>query len=70
MYYAKYWNEDLGAGECKQLAAWPHENMTAMLASVDVNSTNESLTRPSIYLTNIMASSHGNIISNKFTTSG
>jgi len=28
IYYAKYWDEDLGAGECKQLAAWIHEPVT------------------------------------------
>ena len=27
IYWAKYWAEDLGAGECAQLAAWPHEKV-------------------------------------------
>jgi len=67
IYWAKYWNEDLGAGECKQLAAWPHEQMSAMIASVDNATTNDLLTRPSIYLTNLTASSHGFVLPNRFT---
>ena len=27
IYWSKYWNEDLGADECKKLAAWPHETI-------------------------------------------
>lgn len=28
IYWAKYWNKDLGVGECRQLANWNHETMT------------------------------------------
>lgn len=66
IYWAKYWDEDLGAGECKQIAAWPHENMTAILTSVE---TNISETRPNIYLTNISTSSHGTFTSSHFSAS-
>ena len=31
----KYWDEDLGTGECLQLAAWPHEKMTAIITGVN-----------------------------------
>lgn len=68
IYWAKYWNEDLGAGECKQLAAWPHERMTAIIAAIDNDKTNDALTRPSIYLTNLTASSHAFVLPPKFST--
>ena len=67
IYEAKYWNEDLGAGECKQLAAWPHERMTALIAAVHTDKTNDTLTRPSIYLTNLTASNHGFVLPTKFS---
>ena len=35
IYWAKYWNEDLGAGECRQLAAWPHEQMEFAVEDYD-----------------------------------
>ena len=35
VYWAKYWNEDLGAGECRQLAAWPHEQMEFAVEDYD-----------------------------------
>lgn len=28
IYWAKYWSEDLGQGECKRIASWPHEPIT------------------------------------------
>ena len=28
IYWAKYWNKDLGVGECRNLACWNHEPMT------------------------------------------
>ena len=69
IYWARYWNEDLGAGECKQLAAWPHEHMTAKIAAIDADKTNELLTRPSIYLTNLTATCHGYVLPTKFSAS-
>ena len=66
IYWARYWNEDLGAGECKQLAAWPHERMTAIIAAINNDKTNDTATRPSIYLTNLTASSHAFVLPTKF----
>lgn len=65
VYWAKYWNEDLGVGECKKLAMWPHEKMTyiitylstAATANARANLTQEPI--PSIYLTSLTASIHG-----------
>jgi len=39
IYWAKYWNEDLGLGECKKLAMWPHEKMTYLLTHLDTAAT-------------------------------
>ena len=69
IYWAKYWDEDLGHGECSQLAAWPHEQMTAQIVSVDNSATNDTLTRPSLYFTNLTDSSHGIVELNKFMES-
>jgi len=68
IYWMKYWNEDLGAGECKQLAAWPHEKMTAIITSIDETKSNEN-PRPRIYLTNLNNSSHSFIYTPRFDTS-
>ena len=66
IFWAKYWPEDLGIGECKRLAAWPHETITYAISQLNNNST--STTRvsssttvpitPSIYLSALTASSH------------
>jgi len=32
IYWAKYWEADLGIGECKRLAMWPHEKLTLAIA--------------------------------------
>ena len=80
IFWAKYWNEDLGQGECKRLAAWPHEQMTYAISRL--NSASTSMTRvsptvtvsPSVYLSALSTSSHGkvvqSIIKNHETTSG
>ena len=69
IYWARYWNEDLGAGECKQLAAWPHERMEAIIAAIDSDKTNDTLTRPSIYLTNLTVSNHAFVLPTRFNQS-
>lgn len=69
IYWAKYWDEDLGMGECRQLAAWPHEYMTAKIAAIDNNSTSNNTTRPSIYLSNLNTTSHGRALLSKFESS-
>ena len=63
IYKAKYWNKDLGLGECKRLAVWPHEKVTFGITNIansastgtpiDGNST------PSIGLSTLTVSSHG-----------
>ena len=68
IYWAKYWTEDLGYGECMQLAAWPHEEMTAIIS--DISTSKTAGTRPSIYLTTLNGSNHMGINSPKFATGG
>ena len=68
IYWAKYWNEDLGFGECERLAAWPHEKMTYVLTNLTSEPTKNERANstaiapiPSIYLTSLTASVHGQI---------
>ena len=70
IYWAKYWDEDLGEGECEQLANWPHENMTAIITAIgeDMTQTINGNIRPSIYLTGLNGSSHGTVQTNRFST--
>ena len=68
IFWSKYWNQDLGAGECKRLAAWPHEQTTYAISRL--NSASTSLTRvsstqpvvPSIYLSALSSSLHGKVV--------
>ena len=69
IYWGKYWSEDLGDGECRQLANWPHEKMTSIIASINDDYPTERLT-PTIYLTNLNGSSHGIVQCNRFSSSG
>jgi len=59
----------LGAGECKQIATWPHENMTMNIAAISSDSTNTANARPSLYLTGLTTTSHGIIQSSRFANS-
>ena len=66
IYWAKYWNEDLGIGECKRLAMWPHEKMTYLLTRLTTSATSGTRANPtgqapipSITLTSLTASIHG-----------
>ena len=66
IYWAKYWNEDLGIGECKRLAVWPHEKMTYLLTHLNTSATSGMRANPtsqapipSITLTSLTASIHG-----------
>ena len=63
IYWMKYWNEDLGLGECLQLASWPHEDITAIISAV-----NTATNRPKLYFTNLNCSGHSIITNNNFTT--
>ena len=65
IYWLKYWDEDLGAGECKSLAAWPHERMTAMIVAQNSTATNES-DKLNLFMHNLNGSSHMNVWQNRF----
>lgn len=39
IYGAKYWDKDLGVGECKRLAMWPHERVTMGITKISTNAT-------------------------------
>lgn len=70
IYWAKYWNKDLGVGECRNLACWNHEQMIFAIeefagmnpkyAGRFVFPTGGSL--PNVVLTSVTASSYGHII--------
>jgi len=61
IFWAKYWDHDIGAGECRMLAAWPHETMTfgvedyAEMAE-RVIPTPVGITQPNIILTALSTS--------------
>jgi hypothetical protein len=66
IYWAKYWNEDLGLGECKRLAAWPHEEVTYAFAAYNDRTTgNERVSvnavSPAIELASFSVSAHGKL---------
>lgn len=74
IYWAKYWNEDLGYSECLQLASWPHEWMTFGIpyAYKDNNSgktirraSGNSIPTPTLYLATLNTPMHGQINSEK-----
>ena len=67
IYWAKYWAEDLGIGECKRIAAWPHENMTFAFADIGDAATSgdragSSVPAPSLEITTVTTSAHGKIV--------
>lgn len=47
IYYAKYWEADLGSGNCSKLAAWTHQTMGFKIMGYDdgleVNDTNNKI---------------------------
>lgn len=61
VYWMKYWDEDLGLGECLQLASWPHERMTAILSAI-----NNIDKRPKLYFTNLNCSKHSMVTNDSF----
>ena len=71
IFWAKYWPEDLGIGECKRLAAWPHETITYAISQLKSSSTSTirvsstTAVSPSIYLSALTASSHIKIAQTK-----
>jgi hypothetical protein len=69
IYWAKYWNKDLGVGECRKLASWNHESMTfaieeysGMNAALGRKVFPESVTvQPNVVITSMNASSYGHL---------
>lgn len=68
IYWIKYWDKDLGVGECKQLVSWPHEKMTAAIAAIKGTTTNSTSTDPKLYLTNLNISNLITVTNNTFAT--
>jgi len=67
IYWAKYWPEDLGAGECKRIASWPHEEMTYAFTTYEDRVTGNNRTgvnppNPALELVTFTTSSHGKIV--------
>lgn len=67
VYWAKYWPEDLGVGECKSIASWPHENMTYAFAALRDTATvgdraGSSLPSPSLVIAAVTTSAHGKVV--------
>lgn len=63
IFWAKYWNEDLGQGECKRIASWPHEQVTFAISALSADRTGTRVSKtetvtPSIYLSALNTSSH------------
>lgn len=77
IFWSKYWNEDLGQGECKRLATWPHEQMTYAISRLNATSTSiarvsqTAVVTPSIYLSALSTPAHGRVVQSRaqgFTT--
>ena len=75
IYWMKYWPEDLGQGECKKLASWPHEQMTYCISylSNDATTTARAIGNTatgSIHLASLNTLSHGAYYQGKTQESG
>ena len=78
IHWSKYWNYDIGAGECEQIASWPHEQITlgiASLATPTSTVTGVSGARavaeplPTLYLATLSTPTHGIYASGQIQTS-
>ena len=64
IFWAKYWNQDIGSGECRMLAAWPHETITfgvqdySGMSGTRVIPTITGVTQPNIVLSSLSTSSY------------
>ena len=59
LYSVKYWEEDLGEGECFQLASWCHETMYFAVADyteAEVHSSRNGTLNTAIVLHTVNAS--------------
>ena len=81
IHWAKFWSEDLGIGECKRLASWPHEQLTFAIAhcyreapydfySPAPRADDNYLPDPALYLTTCNSLMHGLVIEDKIGYSG
>ena len=70
LYSVKYWEEDLGEGECLQLASWCHEIIPFAVSDfngADIHSAiNDTLTA-TLILHGLSASEMGNIAESQLT---
>ena len=67
IFWSKYWDYDLGEGECIELASWPHERMT--FAVTKLNNAPSSGNSSAIFLTAMEASAHGLVYQTPSTAS-
>lgn len=75
IYWMKYWPEDLGQGECKKLASWPHEQITYGIAYLSDNATSttraiSNTATSSIHLASLNTLSHGTYYQGRTQESG
>ena len=72
IHWAKYWNYDIGAGECEQIAAWPHEQITFGIAHIQAPANNGAravaVPTPSLYLATLSTPTHGKYSSGQIQT--
>jgi len=71
VYWAKYWDKDLGVGECRNLACWNHEQMTFAIEEFSGMNPqyggryvfpSSGAALPNLVLTSVTCSSYGHII--------
>ena len=75
IYWMKYWSEDLGQGECKKLASWPHEQITYGISYLSDNATSttraiSNTATSSIHLASLNTLSHGTYYQGRTQESG
>ena len=75
IYWMKYWPEDLGQGECKRLANWPHEQITYGLSYLSDNATTSvraigNTAKGSINLASLSTLAYGTYYQGRVQTDG
>lgn len=66
IYWAKYWDYDIGDGECRDIANWPHEEITFAISKMEGGVTNG--VNSAMQLTALEASTHGRVIQSSVST--
>ena len=77
VYWSKFWNKDLGLGECKRLASWPHEYTTLSIAyshrdpnvEIVARAREDTIPNPTLYLASSNALMHGLVVQNRVNVS-